>query len=162
MAAISQTIFSDAFSWKKSLLFWFIFPWSLFLSVQLTIIQHWFTPNMQQVIIWTNADPIHWRIYAVQGEMSSNATLVNRILHFTLSTWTFWQVIWVSWNLVVIENVYPPYIKGNIYTIEIWFIFDTPHIALPIQDAKMYYSMIVSDLPFYDHIKLVRILNTAI
>ena len=24
----------------------------------------------QQAIIWTNADPIHWRIYAAQGEMS--------------------------------------------------------------------------------------------
>ena len=24
-------------------------------------------PNRRQAIIWTNADPIHWRIYAAQG-----------------------------------------------------------------------------------------------
>ena len=42
MAAISQTIFSDAFSWMKSFLFWLKFHWSLFLRVQLTVIQHWF------------------------------------------------------------------------------------------------------------------------
>ena len=25
-------------------------------------------PNRRQAIIWTNADPIHWRIYAALGE----------------------------------------------------------------------------------------------
>ena len=33
MAAISQTIFSDAFSWMKSFVFWLKFHWSLFLRV---------------------------------------------------------------------------------------------------------------------------------
>ena len=42
MAAISQTIFSDAFSWMKSFVFWLKFHWSLFPSVQLTLTQHWF------------------------------------------------------------------------------------------------------------------------
>ena len=42
MAAISQTISSDAFSWMKSFVFWLKFHWSLFLRVQLTIIKHWF------------------------------------------------------------------------------------------------------------------------
>ena len=42
MAAILQTIFWDAFSWMKSFVFWLKFHWSLFLRVQLTIIQHWF------------------------------------------------------------------------------------------------------------------------
>ena len=42
MDAISQTIFSDAFSWMKSFVFWLKFQWSLFLRVQLTITQHWF------------------------------------------------------------------------------------------------------------------------
>ena len=37
MAAISQTTFSDAFSWMKSFVFWLRFHWSLFLRVQLTI-----------------------------------------------------------------------------------------------------------------------------
>ena len=40
--AISQTTLSNAFSWMKMLEFWFNFHWSLFLRVQLTIIQHWF------------------------------------------------------------------------------------------------------------------------
>ena len=37
-------------------------------GVQLTIIQHWFRwwlgVEWGQAIIWTNADPVHWRIYA--------------------------------------------------------------------------------------------------
>ena len=39
MAAISQMIFSDAFSWKESCVFWLKFHWSLFLRVHLIIIQ---------------------------------------------------------------------------------------------------------------------------
>ena len=42
MAAISQTICSDAFSWMKSFVFWLQFHWSLFLRAQLTITQNWF------------------------------------------------------------------------------------------------------------------------
>ena len=73
MATFSQTVFSDAFSLIKSFLFGLTFPWSLFLRVQLTIAQHWFgsdnglAPNRRQAIIWTNADSIHWRIYAALG-----------------------------------------------------------------------------------------------
>ena len=40
MAAFSQTIFSDAFSWMKFFAFWLKFHWSLFLRLQLTITQH--------------------------------------------------------------------------------------------------------------------------
>ena len=42
MAASSQTIFSDAFSWMKTFIFWSKFHWSLFLTVQFTITQYWF------------------------------------------------------------------------------------------------------------------------
>ena len=42
MAAISQTTFSNGFSWMKMYGFWLTFHWSLFLGVQLTIFQHWF------------------------------------------------------------------------------------------------------------------------
>ena len=42
MDAISQTIFSRAFSWMKTFEFRSIFHWSLFWRVQLTIFQHWF------------------------------------------------------------------------------------------------------------------------
>ena len=42
MAATLQTIFSDAFSWMKNFVCWLKFHWSLFLRIQLIIIQHWF------------------------------------------------------------------------------------------------------------------------
>ena len=48
----------------KGFVFWSKFHWSLFLKVKLTISQ----PNRRQAIIWTNAGPIHWRIYAALGE----------------------------------------------------------------------------------------------
>ena len=41
MTTISQMIYSDAFSWMTSFVFWLKFHWSLFLRVQLTITQHW-------------------------------------------------------------------------------------------------------------------------
>ena len=40
--AISQTTFSNAFSWMKMFELRLKFHWSLFLRVQLTIFQHWF------------------------------------------------------------------------------------------------------------------------
>ena len=42
MDAISQTTFSNVFSWMKMYEFRLTFHWSLFLGVQLTIFQHWF------------------------------------------------------------------------------------------------------------------------
>ena len=42
MDAISQTIFSSAFSWMKMFELRLKFHWNLFLRVQLTIFQHWF------------------------------------------------------------------------------------------------------------------------
>ena len=41
MAAMSQTMFSNAFSWMEINEFRLKFHWSLFLRVQLTIFQHW-------------------------------------------------------------------------------------------------------------------------
>ena len=68
---ILQTIFSDAYLWMKSFVFWLKFHRSLFLRVQLT---HWgrmihicvskttiigsdngLSPDRRQAIIWTNA-----------------------------------------------------------------------------------------------------------
>ena len=42
MATISQTIYLNKFSWTKSFVYWFEFPWRLVLRVQLTISQHCF------------------------------------------------------------------------------------------------------------------------
>ena len=41
MAAVSQTTFSDAFSWMKMYEFRLRFHWSLFLRFKLPILQHW-------------------------------------------------------------------------------------------------------------------------
>ena len=42
MAAISQTRFSNAFSWMEMCEFRSRFHWSLFLGIRLTTFQHWF------------------------------------------------------------------------------------------------------------------------
>ena len=71
MDAISQTTFSNVFSWMKSFEFRLKFHWSLFLRVQLTIFQHWFR-------WWLGADQAtshclnqwwfnYWRTYASFG-----------------------------------------------------------------------------------------------
>ena len=71
MAVVSQTTLSNAFSWMKMLEFRLRFLWSLFLRVQLTIIQHWFRQ-------WLGAGQatshylnqwwlVYWRIYASLG-----------------------------------------------------------------------------------------------
>ena len=54
MATISQMLFSDTFSWSN---------WQ-----QPSIgLDNGCAPNRRQAIIWTNVDPIHWRIHAAQG-----------------------------------------------------------------------------------------------
>ena len=71
MAAVSLTTFSSAFSEIKSLVFWFEFHLILFPTVQYTEpsigLDNGLAPNRRQAIIWTNVNPIHWRIYAVLG-----------------------------------------------------------------------------------------------
>ena len=68
LTAFSQTIFSDAFPWMKSFIFWLKFhqacSWGSnwqYLSIGL---DNGLVPNRRQAIICTNADPFHWRIYA--------------------------------------------------------------------------------------------------
>ena len=52
-ATISKTLYSYAFSWMKYFVFWFEFRFGAL------------APNKLQAIILTNADPIHWYIYAL-------------------------------------------------------------------------------------------------
>ena len=51
----------------KILEFWFNFHLSLFIRIQLTINEHCLgnglSPVRRQAITWTDADPVHWRIY---------------------------------------------------------------------------------------------------
>ena len=65
MVAISQSTFSNAFSWRMSLVLYFLFEFHriLFLRLQLAINQHWW-----QAIIRINAEPFRWRIYVALGE----------------------------------------------------------------------------------------------
>ena len=66
VAAISQTIFSDAFSSMKSFVFWLKFHWSEASNWQWpsTGLDNGFAPNRRRAIILTNADPVHRRLYA--------------------------------------------------------------------------------------------------
>ena len=100
MAAIPQPIFSDAFSWMKSFMFWLKFHWSL-LRVQLTATQHWFgldnglALNRGQAIIWTNADPIYWRIYAaLRGD---ELTVELNVITWFISTSHRWLSAWLQY-----------------------------------------------------------------
>ena len=56
----------DAFSWMKSFVFWLKFHWSLFqLKYPSVGLDNGLASNRLQAIIWTSANPIHWRLYAV-------------------------------------------------------------------------------------------------
>ena len=74
MAALSQTTFSNAFYLMKICEFCLRFLWISFIKVGLEYSSigsdNGLAPTVRQAIIWTNADPVHWRIYAAQGEMS--------------------------------------------------------------------------------------------
>ena len=68
MAAISQTIFSYAFSRLKILVFSLQFPIQGSNWQQYTFgFDIGLVPKRRQAIIWTNADSIHCRIYAALG-----------------------------------------------------------------------------------------------
>ena len=71
IADILQTTFLEAFLLMRSIVSWWKFPWSLFQMVHRSITQLWFrywlgveyAPSHNL----TNADPVHWRIYAALG-----------------------------------------------------------------------------------------------
>ena len=64
MAAISQMIYLDAFSWMK--------PFSILIKISLNFVPNGL--NRRQANIWINADPIYWRIYAALGGDELNVT----------------------------------------------------------------------------------------
>ena len=81
MAAIFQTIFSNAFSWMQMYKFWLRFHWRLLPGVQLTIFQHWFR-------LWLGAGQatshyqnqwwlVNWHIYASLGGLYGDKPLLN-------------------------------------------------------------------------------------
>ena len=86
MAAISQTMFSNAFSWMKIYKFRLGFHWSLFPRVQLTISQHWFRLWLDAVQATSNYLNQWWlvyrRIYASFGLNELNAWVYVKALIF--------------------------------------------------------------------------------
>ena len=71
MDAISQTTFSNTFSWMKMFEFRLKFHWSLFLRFHLAIFQHWFRywiSAVQATSHYLNQWLlVYWRIYASLG-----------------------------------------------------------------------------------------------
>ena len=60
--------------------FWFKFHWSLLLRLQMTItprLDNGLAPNRRRAIIWTNANLIHWRIYAALGGAELSSTSIS-------------------------------------------------------------------------------------
>ena len=84
MDAISQTIFSNAFSWMKMFPLRLKCHCSLLPRVQLTIFQHWFrsdnglAPSRRQAIIWINDGSVYRRIYASLGLNELTCTVINK------------------------------------------------------------------------------------
>ena len=76
--AISQTTFSDAFSWMKMCEFLLRFHWSLFPRIQYCSIgsDNGLVPARRQAIIWTN-DLVYQRIYASLGLNELTIALIS-------------------------------------------------------------------------------------
>ena len=117
MAAISQTIFPHAFSWMKSFIcisIWISLkfaPKSPIDNDPLSIgLDNGLTLNRQQAIIWTNADPIHWRIYASLGGDELNHLPLDTLVHNNFKC-IFWNendkiLIWFSLKFVPMSPIY--------------------------------------------------------
>ena len=67
MAAIPPTTFSNEFTWIQILFFALTFTdvpsWGYDKRNQSIGSDNGLAPFRRQAIIWTNADPVHWRIY---------------------------------------------------------------------------------------------------
>ena len=112
MAAIVQTIFSNAFSGMEMYEFWLRSHWSLFLSVQLTILQHWFrwwlgagqVTNHCLNQWWS----IYWHIYVSLGLKLMDLELRVHIL--LLCSWLkWWMWLFAMVNLVCMIHIMTTY-----------------------------------------------------
>ena len=66
-------------------------------------------PNRQQAIIWTNADPIHWRIYAALGGNELNwVALVKDKAKNQQKYQEFWKSSTCPVNKLELEILLPP------------------------------------------------------
>ena len=93
--ALSYTTFPNAFSWIKSLVFWFKFHWSLFLRFSwqwVSIVSgHRLMPSRRQATTWTEADLAHRCIYKKFGGdelIGKNIVLLGVSLYVFLMLYT--------------------------------------------------------------------------
>ena len=109
MSAISQTIFSDIFSWIKKFIFWFEFHWCLFIRVQLTISQHWFRQWLDAEQVTSHYLNQCWPssltyICGTRGRWVNGSVLVVRRpicqWHMNNEEFTGFQISWPHSNLV--------------------------------------------------------------
>ena len=102
MAAILQTIFWNAFSWKKKYQYRLKFHWNWFLGVQLTIFQHWFR-------WWLGTDQwwlVYWRTYASLGLSDLNPCTIQTFM----SVWIVQACQFLNiWHTNYIPNYIPWY-----------------------------------------------------
>ena len=111
MAAVSQTMFSNAFSWVQMYEFSLKFHWSLFLRFQLTIFQHWFRYWLGAVQATSHYLNqwwlVYWRIYTSLGlnELRTDALMVISALVNTVLCLYIQHghgcLLWV-WSLIYI------------------------------------------------------------
>ena len=121
MVAISQTTFSNAFSWQKIIVFWLNFHWNSFPEVQLTINQHWYWPGAEYVasyITGTNVDLDFEGHMAPEVPKHLNGdwyTACTRNTHIDFTWWEFCFVLFlfllgcVCANHLVCRGVEPLY-----------------------------------------------------
>ena len=116
MAPISQTMFSDAFSWMKSFVFWLKIRWSLFLRIQMITR----TPAFWGYPPPPNDYPYHWVILDPKSkEDKVKVTNLKNSPKFQIfEFWnghymghTFWSCLircanmkWIWWVLLKIQS----------------------------------------------------------
>ena len=99
MAAILQTIVSDAFLWKEIFLFWFEFLWCLLLRMHLIKNQHWFTQSR-------HSPSIRWQSAVTEKARMQDDPLKS--LQTSMTSWTFWCSIithfWTRLNYLLFSR----------------------------------------------------------
>ena len=125
IACISQPIFSYGFSWMKIFLLWLKLNWSVFLTAQLTITQHWFrddNPFSEPVVTWfTDIYIRHW------GEM--NFTNTNRDL---------WLLTTLTVLIVVIKYIN---IEYKVVDLSLRRFIEIPVAEIKDYFTKIYFSI---------------------
>ena len=148
MATTAQTIFSDALSSTKN--FVFLIKISLkFVPMGLVNnnpanLDNGLAPNSRRVIIWTNANPVHWHMCGTWG-IWVNLRSVSPC-SFTLS-------IFVRWEHSSHAQLHQIPVQSNIYAL--WFIMN---YTITFRTCKFEYTVTLQFQSFFLSIFKVLIL----